>query len=34
MNKIIDEIRHLWSYHIFKIIVSIAIISVLLVILK
>jgi len=30
MKKIIDEVKHLWTYHIFKVVVVIAVIAVLL----
>jgi len=29
MKKIVDEVKHLWTYHIFKVVVVIAVIAVL-----
>jgi len=32
MKKIVDEVKHLWTYHIFKVIVVVAVIAVLIII--
>ena len=32
MKKIIDEIKHLWTYHVFKVVVIIAVIAAVLII--